>query len=334
MVNSSAQLINGASKEFWNTWSGIKNRQSSSYLSMVMQRMPMTNRYLDIVYRESAPHIEEWSPGNSIPVEGMGSKSHRIVTRNWGKILKWPQDDREDDQTGTLLADARGVAESIDLADERAFFDTLLGQTNFLRVTTNAPDGLPMFSSSTRFGSGSGNIVSGWTGNSSQDAIDGYYDARTRLLSFTDTKGQPLWQAEQIDNGGLLIICSTADQKVWDQGLKQTMQVVTVNAAGAENPGASGVAAAAGSNVLIETNKSTVLWPSSRVSTGEAYVIMRNTPVKPFIAGDRRPPREVSSLAGSASASDVTKLQGVEYWGVEFRRGYKPNLPYGCIKLA
>jgi hypothetical protein len=334
MVDSHAQLINGLSREFTNVYSDVQNRQSSSLLSAVMGRTPVDNRYQDFGYREAAPHVERWIRGNDMPLEGMGSKSHRLIVHNWAKGCEWHQDDREDDQTGSLMNDVRGIARSVDLADERAFFDMLLGQTNFLPVTQNAPDGLPVFSSSDRFETSGGNIISGWTGNSSQDAIDGYYDARTRLLSFKDGKGQPLWAPETVDSAGVIIVCSTADQKIWDQGLKQTMQVVTVNAAGAENPGASGVAAGSASNLLLEANKGATLWPSSRVSSGEAYVIMRGTPVPAFFCGDRRAPREVSSLAGTTLAGDRTKRAGMEWIGWEFRRGYKSNLPYGCIKLA
>ena len=333
-VDSSAMLINGLRTEFTKTYRDALNRQSDGRLAMVMDLdgVGATNREHDFGYREAAPHIERWVRGNAIPTEGMASKTYKVVVHNWGKRCEWHEDDREDDQTGSLMQDVAQLGDSAGLLAERFFFDLLLGQTNTLPVTINAPDGNSLFISSARFEYSSGNTVASFSANSTQDCVDGYHDALNAFRQFKDGKGQPLWNESVIDQG-VLIICPAADEKQWTRALESKIQVLGINAAGVEHAGSSEVAAAGVTNIIQDTNRNVTLWPTQRVSTNEAYILLKGTPVKPFFVMNRRALRRRDSL-GSMNNSDRTRTTGMEYVQWDLRQGAGINLPYGCIKLA
>ena len=332
-VDSSAMLINGLRTEFTNTYRDALNRASNGRLSMVMDLdgVSATNREHDFGYREAAPHIERWVRGDPIPTEGMASKTYKVVVHNWAKRLEWHEDDRDDDQTQSLMQDAAQTGESAGLMAERMFFDLLLSETNTLPVTINAPDGNPLTIGTSRFEYSSGNQAA-FSPTSAQSCIDAYFTAMNAFRQFKDGKGQPLWSEDVID-GGVVIVGSAVDEKLWVKGLEQKMQIVGINAAGAENPGSAITAGAGVTNIIQDSNRNVTFWPTQRIATGVAYVILKKTPVKPFFILNRRAVRRRDSL-GDMNNSDRTRTTGMEYVQWDLRSGAGINLPYGVFKLT
>lgn len=327
-VDSTAMLINGLQTQFTKTYREVRNRQADSRLAMVMDldSVTATNRQHDFGYREAAPHLDQWVRGEPIPTEGMASQSFNVVAHNWGKRLEWHEDDREDDQAQDLMQAAATTGQSVGLLAELFFFDLILGTANTLPTVLNAPDGNTLFNTATRFETSNGNTDStAFTASSTAACVAAYYRGIARLKSFKDGKGQPLWSSDVID-GGTVIICSSEDEKVWEEAFKQKTQIVFD--ATTDKSYAAGI-----SNIVQDANRNITLWPTSRVSTNEAYMFLKNIPVKCTFVMNRRAIRERSSL-GDMNNSDRTRTTGMEYTQWDLRQGAGINVPYGCIKFA
>ena len=321
-VDSTAMLINGLQTEFTKTYRDVLNRQSDSRLALVMdlESSQATNRQHDFGYRDSAPFMDQWVRGQAIPTEGMASTSYNVVAHNWGKRLEWHQDDREDDQAQSLMADAAATGRSVGLLAEEFFFDMVLDTTATLPANINAPDGGNFFISTARFGSANGNIVGSFAVTSVAAVLDGYYAGLVRLTDFQDTQGKPLWNPSVID-GGVVLIHSNKDEKVFEEAFKQKVQ------------GAPATIAAGVSNVVQDASRNVTLWSTQRVSTGTAFMFLKNVPVKACFLMNRRGVRELSSLA-DMNNSDRVRTTGMEYVQWDLRQGAGINVPYGAVQLS
>ena len=320
-VQSHAQLVNGLMTNFTNTYTGINNRQSNAALSMICDRtgFTMNNRKKNVGYRKSAPHFRLWERHDRIKREGMGSVLHEVEAFKWGVKLDWLRDDREDDQTGTLVTDAQNAGASAALHDERMFFDAVEGTTTVLPYALTAPDGSSFFNSGTRFETSGGNIESGTTLTTAAGWQAAVYAARKRFMDFKDGKGQPLLMPEIVD-GPMVVVCSSADAQYAHQLLFQE-----------RNLGTSGTVQT--SNLMKDTNKNVTLWDTSRLSTGNAYVFLTGGPVPPTYVANRTPLETTSSI-GPNSGSDETAEFDQEWVQWRFRKGFGLNEPYCAIKLT
>lgn len=317
-VDSSANLINGALATFDNVYRDAINRQSNGNLAKVMDLDGLTvdNRRKELVYREAPPAMKHWPRGDPIPTEGMASKSFEVVVHNWGHRSEWHEDDREDDQTGTLMTDVAAAGESAGILAEEFFFDMILGSATTLPWLPKAPDGNTIFNSANRFEQSGGNTTGVNDFNSTQNCVDGLFTAIKLLRNNKDGKGKYLWRDNVID-GGIVVICSAEDEKVWQEAFKQRIQLNT-----------AGV-----SNIFLDTNRNLTLWPTARVATNKAYVFLENIPVKPVFMVNRRGVRERSSL-GDMNNSDRTRTTGMEYVQWDLRVGCGGHVPYGCVELT
>lgn len=318
-------LINGLRSEFTDTYQAIRNRQSSGMLSIVMDTITATNREHDFAYIEAGPHMELWRRGDPIPQDAMGSVTFKAVVHNWGRRVKWHRDDRADDQTQSLVDVARMAGESYGLLPERMFFDLLTGSTDTLPAVPLAPDGAAFFSATdgnggARFGATNGNLLSGGTVGSTSTVLADYYKAIVQFLAFQDGKGQPLFSAETVQSG-TLILHSTADLQVFEQAFVQKTQGVVIGAAGA------GV-----SNIVQDASRNVKLWASPRIATGDWYVFLLNPPKKPTFRLDRKALTEQTAFEGDNN-SDHTRTTGEEYIQWDAREGAGIALPYGAVKI-
>lgn len=322
-VQSQAQLINDLQTQYTGTYRDIINRDSHEALKLVVDVDSVTanNRTKTYGFRDSAPGFHEWKRHKSIPSEGMGTQSWIVENFKWGKRLQWLRDDREDDQTQSLMGDASAVAKAEALHAELMFFDSIYGTTNDLPVALNAPDGVAPFDTATRFGASGGNQISTYGVGDSNQVLTGYHDAMKRLGQFQDTKTRPLWTTHELD-GKKLLLYSIDDRRVVLEGFKQKLQ-----------PYANSTSNAGVSNLLLDIGENVVLWGSARVTAGEAFLFLTETPVPFGFVQNRTPMEELSSLNG-ANNSDLTAETDVEWVQWRFRVGFGNNLPYGAIKLT
>lgn len=270
-------------------------------------------------YFEAAPHMRHVPMGEPMPEEGMDSKSFQIVNYPYGVRVRWHQDDREDDRTGSLRQMAEQAGASAGLAPERALFDLLNGTTSFIPSVPNAADGTAIFSTSTRFEVSTGNSLTGFSAASGPAYRSGIYGALSQFRLFKDGKGQPLFTEDQL-NKPVLVIGSVVDMAAIQEAFHKGL------VAYANSTSNAGV-----DNVLALANSNLVFWMTSRVATGVAYVCLSGAPVKPFIMQERT---KIQTSYATVENSDESRNTGHEYVQWRQRLGFGVGIVPSLIKLA
>lgn len=325
-VIASQLLANGLRTEFADTYSKIRNRQADSRLSMVMDlSIAATNRQHEFGYFEAAPHMELWAMGDPVPEDAFGSVQFKAYVHNWARRVGWSKFDRADEQTQTLMDQARAAGQSAALLPERFFFDLLNGATATLPNTILAPDGAAFFATTAggaaRFGATNGNLLSG-SGLSTVNAVlADYYAAIEQFGLFQDGKGQPMLSPEII-GGGVVIIHAMADTQIFEAAFLQRRQGIVLGTDAGTTP----------SNIVQDASRDVTLWASPRLATGDWYVFLKATPKKATFHLDRQGVQEYTALEGDNN-SDYVRNTGREYVQWETRQGAGIALPYGAIKI-
>jgi hypothetical protein len=326
-VIASQLLANGLKTDFADTY--IKTRQglSDSRLGLVMDLgKPADNRLQEYAYTESAPHVKHWRMGDPVPEGAFGSVGFSVEVHNFARRVKWLKWDRKDDRTQSLYQQAQGVGKSAGLLPERMFFDLISGTPLTLPAVPLAPDGAAFFATTAggadRFGVSSGNLLTG-SGLATVAAIQSdYYAVVEQFLRMQDGQGQPL-HSEDIVDAGLVLVHSAEDTEMIQRAFEQKLQGVVYG---------SNTAAAATSNLILDSSRNLTLWGSSRIATGDMFFFLKNSPTKATFSLDLEGVQEFESLEGGTSG-DHTKTTGEEYVQWETRQGAGIALPYGAIKV-
>jgi hypothetical protein len=324
-VIASSTLANGLLSDFRDTYNGVRNNQSDGRLAIVMDTKSASNRQHEYAYYKAAPHPRLWIRGEPIPVDAMSSVRFTAIVRNWGLRIPWHEDDKNDDQIQALFASAQGGGENFGLLQERFFFDLITGNTTTLPAIPNAPDGAALYSATdgsgaARFGATGGNIVSGAVITSTGSILANYYTAIARFQLFEDGKDQPLFPAERLSMG-TLVLHSVADLKIFEESFKQLRQGVLMASDAAATP----------SNIILDSSRNVDLWASPRLATGDWYIFMKNPPVRPTFLLERMAIRERTALSDNNN-SDHARTYNEEYAQWDSREGAGIALPYATIK--
>lgn len=326
-VISGAMLANGLLNDFSDTYSGVRNRQKDSRLGLVMDLSKnATNRQHEYAYYEAAPHMTFWRRGDTVPQDAMDSVQFTAVVHEWARRIGWHKNDRKDDQTQSLNESARQVGASAGLLPERYFFDLITNSATTLPAVPSAPDGAVMFATTdggggNRFGVSSGNLLTG-NGVASASAIrTDYYNAIEQWKQFQDGKGQPLIPEEMVD-AGVLVIHSAADTEAFEEAFLQKRQGEVMGTDAGTTP----------SNLVQDASRTTRLWGSSRLATGDWYAFLLNPPKKPTFLLNREGLQEFTAFEGDNN-SDHVRDTGSEYVQWEIREGAGIALPFGAIKV-
>jgi phage major head subunit gpT-like protein len=332
-IITSELLTNGLRMEFWDTYEKIKNRLPDEQLGMVMDlSITATNRKHDFGYIEAAPHAEQWVRGAGIPEDAMDSTKFSVTAYNWGRRVKWMEDDREDEQTQSLLPMARMAGESFALLPQRFFFDLITNDSalnSTLPAVPNAPDGAAMFYATDgdgddRFGVSGGNLISGGGVTTTALIQSDYYTALQRFSEFQDGKGYPMFNPGTID-GGVVIIYPPELREIMEKAFLQKRQGVDITGS---NAGTTPT------NIIFDASRNVTLWCSSYLSdANDWFVFLKNAPVKPTFTMERRALRELTSLMDDNN-SDSVRTTKEEYIQWDSRLGAGIALPYAAIKVT
>jgi len=332
-ILSNNLLVNGLRTEFVDTYQAIKNRQADSRLGLVMDlSIQATNRSHEFAYLNAAPHPEEWKFGESIPTDAMDAVRWETDVYNWARRVPWSKWDRKDDQTQSLFDMARSAGEAHALIPERIFFGLLQNDaTDLLPAIPNAPDGVGLFSSATRFGMANGNLLATSGVTTVHDIRADYYSALEQFMGFQDGKGQPLLSKETID-AGVIIIHAASVTEAFETTFLQQKQAIGVDNTGAV--GGTVVSSSASTNLMHDASRNVQLWGTSRLTTAdEWYVLLANPPKKATYLLDRQDVQEFSAMEGDNN-SDSVRSTAQEYIQFESRSGGGIALPYGAIQIT
>src|SRR5258705_233468 len=232
-------------------YKGISDR-----LSLVGQLdIPSTRRTEDYFFWRAAPHLVRWARGEAMTEKAFAGVRYQCLNHRWARGLPWSHEDLLDDQTKSLLDQARDLGQSAVLIDERAFFQIINNGTDIdlLPSVPNAPDGQALYSTTdgtgTRFGATNGNLLSTGAPTTSSAIQAGYYLSRAQLMLFQDTEGQPLFD-QSVWNSPTVVTFHSSQLQFFAQAFRQVI-----------NQGTS----AGVSNVLIDSNDVPTLWPTQRI---------------------------------------------------------------------
>ena len=323
-VQAGELLANGLSTQFVDTYQAVQNRVAESAIGKFVDlNIKATNRTHEFAYLNSAPHMEHWRRGDSVPTDMMDSVGFTATAHTWARRIPWHKEDRKDDQTNSLYDMARTAGSSAALLPARFAFDAFNNTANTLPSIPNAPDGVSLFNANDgagndRFGVSGGNIVSGsdiW--DTTAATVAAVYEAIERFKGMKDGKGQPLWTDDVLEQGFLIIHPHGRTQEM-DEAFIQRRQ--------------GSAAGGAPSNVFQDASRDFELFGTQRLTTDNLLVTLKGAPKKPLFLMDREGVTEQSSLEGDNN-SDHTRNTGEEYVQFERRCGLGIALPYGIIEV-
>lgn len=326
-VSNVELLVRGLRTEFDQTYSRMV-KGVEAQLSRVMDLNIPSDKLSEIYgYYETAPHWKRWNRGEEIPRAGFRSRNFEVLNHDWGLAIDWHDNDEQDDQSKGLVSRVRQGAMDAALLAERVFFQILTGGTdnNLLPAVPTAPDGANFFattaSSSARFGATGGNSLTS-SGISTPALIQAdFFAAWSQFRKFLDTDSQPLFPASMVDRG-VTIIYNVANEQVFRQAFMQTYNAQVFGA---------NTAAAAPTNVILDSNMAVNLWSTPRITDNSWYIFLNNAPHKCVFQQVRQPPRDNLWDMTNSDFSRRTKIKGMQW---DARYGFGLALPYSAIKIS
>jgi len=314
-------LTAGIRSDFADAYKSAYNA-SKERLSNVMDMGIPSDKLIELyAYFETAPFPRLWKRGDAIPRDAFESVQFNVENRDWAIRVEWHENDREDDQTRSLMQRARDAGANFATLPERVWFQILTGATSteLLPAIPNAPDGAAMFSATdgagdARFGFVGGNILTGGGIASSAAVRADAFGAMEVMRSFQDTEGQPLWDDSVLD-AGFQLVYAVGNDEVFREAFIQSRTLD---------------GSAAVTNIILESGLNLDLWATQRLSGNDWYIFAKGAPYKPVFQQIRRPLREAYSNVDNSDESRATKIEGVQW---DSREGYGLMLPYQCVKV-
>jgi hypothetical protein len=316
---------------------GLRNTFRDAYMFKVKQHpyltdcmdvgLPTDGRYETYSYPETAPYPTRWAEGESVSSDFFKFVQFSCVNYRYGKKIQWQVDDRLDGKTQSLFEQAQQLGEHFGTLIERFFFEYVNGTAILLPNLANAPDGLALYSSSTRFGTAGGNTLAGGGVATAAAVRTNYWLAYARATNFKDTQSQPLFQNGELDTSPVILFNPALTQVMGQAFMQSTAAEIVRNAAATENVAAAGV-----ENLIKLRGLAPKLWCSQRVtSTTAMYVFWPGVPHKPLFEQRRM---DVQSAYATEGNSDSVRETDIEYVRWKSRHGVGAFLPYGTVSVT
>ena len=315
-------LTAGLRQEMADTYLKVK-RESDQRLSLVMDLdLPSDKRQEIYGFFRAAPHPDRWDRGDSIPTKGFEALQYTVINYKYGRRISWHIDDREDDQTQTLVEQARNCGRGFAMLPERFFFELLTSTADLLPSIPTCADGAAFFAATAlgtdRFGVANGNLLSG-SGVASSTAIrSDFWNAMEQYRLMQDGEGQPLHSDDTVD-AGAVVIYNAQNEEVMRETFLQGRTFEEGSVGGA-----------AVTNTILESGMKVTLWSTQRLTDNDWFVFLKEPPKKAAFMQTRTQLREYYA---TAETSDRARDTGEEYIQWDRRLGAGLNEPYGCIKI-
>lgn len=319
----SAGILAQANGTYRRMYETVTNR-----LSGCMQiDIPSTRRQEIFHYFESAPYLARWPIGTGMEAGSFKGVRYTALNHRWAKNIEWNFDDAQDDQTNSLLTQARQIGTNAAMLDERVFFQILLGgsDADLLPSVPNAPDGVAIYNDDARFGLADGNTADGEV-DSGNIIRSKYWSALSAFKRMQDTQGQPLHDETVIDGPKLLIYDAT-DELAFQEAFIQN-QVAGVAITNTQPTGSTEIAGV--SNVAQDANQVPTIWSTQRISDNSYYVFLENSLIKPVFSMLREPLREQIATFDNSDVARDKGIESVRFW---LRKGFGVNLPYSTFRF-
>lgn len=278
-------------------------------------------------YPESAPHPVRWPRGQRVPMKSFEYEQFQVTNYDWAINVPWHLNDEEDDLTKTLPTQARMAGTNFATLHERVFFQILTGTADpdLLPAIPNAPDGLAITSTSTRFGRSGGNTVTGTGVATTAQIVADVFSAIEAMIAFQDTEGQPLWDAS-VFMEGFTIVYGAENSEIFGAAFLNAFHGnIVANQAGSENVGGN-----TSSNTLLSSGYKFNLWGTPRLTGADYYVFANGVPFKPIFQQERRGLRYSDYTMANSDNARLTKEVAAQW---DARYGYGVFLPYGLVKV-
>jgi len=291
-------------------------------LSRIAEFIPSDKETERFAFYESPPHAAIWRDGESVRRKGFKDQTWTVPVRDWGIAVDWSKNHRMDDQTRSLRQQADGAGTNMALVDERVLVQiiTAATDTNLLPSIPNSPDGLALFSTSTRYGASGGNTVTGSGVATSASIETDFYAAVARIMAFQDTEGQPLWDPS-IFNQGFLVMAGSANIKEMNRAFKADAVPIGSSTA-TSNAAVSNVIQVGGYNVEV--------WLTPRITSNDWFVFATGARRKPLVVLERQ---AIETHEGNMDNSDSARATKIEYVQFDKRTGYGVATPYAAVMV-
>lgn len=279
-------------------------------------------------FLETTPYFTWWPADTDIPGANMLSQRFEIINRDFGVRVGIPRN-AEDDQTGTVYAKARDIAQNYAMLPHDIFYQVLQeqaynGTTRPLPVLPKWADGGDMFESSARYGSSDGNIVAIGSLSTVQGAITDIFKCVRRWQEFQNTESREFFNAGEGRN--FTLFHSTAQTLVFNQAEFQTRTPWEVTS-GSNSTGQTPT------NVLQESRLMIRYVNSQRITTDTCYLLLNG--LEPALRPLWRQVRKgYTEWQGNFVSSDFARNTGQTYVQGDCREGYGGALSIAALKIA
>ena len=337
-VVAGRSFVPGLRAELLGTYRRMFESQRERLARAMALDLPSTRRTELYFFWLSAPHMVKWSYGETMSEGGFKGRRINITNVRWGRAISWQADDRADDQTNSLLDQARGLGQSAALLDERVLFQIMQGTSDADLLTDagadpgnedtaggvpNAPDGQALFSttrdgSADRFGASNGNLLTGTAltaGPAESDMRTDYWSVREQYGLFQDTEGQPLFNSRDLESQ-VLFIFAMNNWEIASQAFQRS--VIPDQAGGA------GVSAE-----LIAAGLAPLMWPSPRITTDDYFSALVGAPIRAIFSQSREP---INEVIATMENSDIARQTDEESIRFKLRKGFGVAEPYAMIQ--
>jgi len=318
-------LRNEASQVYRPIYSGVRSKIGECvWLEATSDKLQEVFGFLE------APTYFTWWPAETpIPSGNIKSQRFTIINRDFGRRNYLPRNS-DDDQTGTAMQFARMIAETYAILPEEIFYQIITG-TSFNGTTAplpassyNVADGNGIYSTGTRYGSSSGNVVSVTSTSTVQGVITDTFSVVRRFQEFQNTQGRPFFDATATRT--MSIFHGTATTLVMNQAEFQTRVPWEVTS-GANGTGQTPT------NVMREAGLSITYVPSQRITDSKYYCFLRGLPtyLRPIW---RQVRKGYTEWQGNFVTSDHSRDTGQLYVQGDCREGYGGALAIGTIRVS
>jgi len=315
-------LTAGIRSDFWNSYQTTYSGVLAQLATAMRLDVPSDKRTEIYGARRTMPYPERWIQGDPIPTEGTDSVQFSVTNFQYGKRIQWHRNDRMDNLVGDLFGEARVLGSNFASLPSRLFVEVLTNSASLLPAIPTCPDGAALFATTAggvaRFGVTSGNLLTGSGVTTVAQIQTDFYAGLEQFASFQNTKGEPFFEPD-VNDMSILVYAAVADAKIFSEAFNSHLVHSVVSSTGA-----------AISNVILNSGVPVEFRFTSRLATGDWYMIRKDAPVKSIFLQRREPLREA---VATEENSDQSRDTGVEYIQFVERLGIGVTDPYAMIKI-